>query len=555
MWKFLYNGTSLSVKNCVVENENNAFDYFSGTITAPSNAVKTAIGKGGHIFPDHHVQIKDYDGTTIFDGFLESVEEDDLDLNLEGRDFKVLLLDESLPRNTEYINQTGTYVLEDILSYSTKVSPTIVGTYSETISGTLHFDNVNLLKAVASVCDLNGYDFWVEYNGTTGVFELHVGERGTVTEDTYYTGGAITATKTKTVARDIINRQMVFGAGDGDLQIRCCVPYKDIDDPDSNICAGFDGYNADCVHEAATASQTTYGVMEGDPYINTGIISLDVAIATAKSILDAQSGDVEQTSVEFARYVEGLAIGDTIKVVDSKKGLDVTERIKYIKRKLDKRSISITFYGADENLESILAEVSRDSGLNDLQGAGATNLITIQSAENCGSGTDEELNLRFRFPDEVKFINKVYLSFNMKEFRAYSKGASAGTAHSHSLSIWNPNDSYPVYPMGLSNWGGTPVIIGAPGCPSASTSEAESAHTHEMTYGIYNASLSSPEVVVSAGVNGSESSVGTYSSDQTDLDITAYFSAVSGWQNIKIVPNQNMRVEAFLYAQVYIQST
>ena len=553
MWKFLYNSVEYKVVDMMVESENNGFDYFSCRLMVPSDQVKAAIGSGGHLYPNHNVQIEDYDGTVIFNGFLESVTEDGFDLILEGRDFKVLLLDESLPRNTEYINQTGTYVLEDILSYSTKVSPTIVGTYSETISGTLHFDNVNLLKAVASVCDLNGYDFWVERASNS--FQLHIGTRGTVTPDIYYTGVDIYATTTKTVTRDIINRQMVFGAGDGDLQIRCCVPYKDIDDPDSNICAGFDGYNADCVHEAATASQTTYGVMEGDPYINTGIISLDVAIATAKSILDAQSGDVEQTSVEFARYVEGLAIGDTIKVVDSKKGLDVTERIKYIKRKLDKRSISITFYGADENLESILAEVSRDSGLNDLQGAGATNLITIQTAENCGSGAGEELNLRFRFPDEVKFINKVYLSFNMKEFRAYSKGASAGTAHSHSLSIWEAHDTDTVYPMGLATRSSVNVIVGAPGCPGASTSEAESAHTHEMTYGIYNASLSSPGVVVSAGVNGSESSVGTYSSDQTDLDITAYFSAVSGWQNIKIVPNQNMRVEAFLYAQVYIQST
>lgn len=555
MWKFLYNGVSYPLKDVTVENENNSYDYFSGSLKAPSDAIKAAIGKGGHIFPTHHVRIQDYDGATLLDGFLESVTEDDLDLVLEGRDFKVLLLDESLPRNTEYINQTGIYILEDVLGYSTKVSPTIVGTYPETISGTLHFDNVNLLKVVASVCDLNAYDFWVEYNETTEVFELHIGERGSVTTDVYYTGGAISATKTKTVARDIINRQMVFGAGDGDLQLRCCVPWKDIGDPDSEICVGFGGYNADCLHAAATASQTTYGVMEGDPYTNTGIISLDVAIATAKAILDAQSGEEEQTGVEFAKYVEGLSIGDTIEVVDEKKGLDITKRIKYIKRKMDKRQISITFYGADEDLESILSGVSRNSSLNELQGAGATNLITIQTAGNCGSGSGEELNVRFRFPDEVKFINKIYLSFNMKEFRAYSKGASAGSAHAHSLSIWNPNDSYTVYPLGLSAWPAGNVIIGAPGCPSASTSATESAHTHEITYGIYKGSLSSPQVVVSAGPSGSEASVGTYNTDQVDLDLTALFTATAGWKNIKIVPNQNMQVEAFLYAQVYIQST
>jgi len=540
--------------NVTVESENNNYDYFSATLKGSSDEVRAAIGQGGHKYPDHNVKILDYDGTVIFNGFLESVTEGDLDVVLEGRDFKVLLLDESLPRNKEYINQTGDYILADILGYSTKISTTIVGTYAETLSGTIHFSNTNLLKAIASVCDLYAYDFWVEYDSNSSTFQLHIGTRGTVTEEVYYAGGAITATKKKVVARDIINRQMVFGAGDGDLQIRCCVPYKDIGDADSSICAGFGGANLTCVHEAATASQMAYGVMEGDPYTNTGIISLDVAIATAKSILDAQSG-VEQIGVEFGEYIEGLGIGDTIRVVDSEKGVDVTERVKYIKRKLDYRQISITFYGADEGLENILKEVGRNSGLNDLQGAGATNLITMQVAENCGSGADEELNIRFRFPDEVKFINKVYLSFNMTPFRAYSKGAAAGSSHSHSLGLWNPNDGYAVYPLGVSAWPAGNVLIGAPGCPSAATSETESTHTHEITHGIYKSTLTDPQAVVSCGVSGSESAVGTYSSNQVDLDITSKFTPVSGWQNIKIVPNKNMQIEAFLYAQVYIQST
>jgi len=75
--------------------------------------------------------------------------------------------------------------------------------------------------------------------------------------------------------------------------------------------------------------------------------------------------------------------------------------------------------------------------------------------------------------------------------------------------------------------------------------------------GIGEESLTNPEVVVVAGEEGSETSVGTYtSSDQTEVDITDQVKAIGAgnWVNVKFTPNKRMRVEANIHAQIFIES-
>ncbi len=88
----------------------------------------------------------------------------------------------------------------------------------------------------------------------------------------------------------------------------------------------------------------------------------------------------------------------------------------------------------------------------------------------------------------------------------------------------------------------------------AGASAAGSAHTHGITYGIYENSVSTPSVVVTAGVEGSETAVGTYTTDQSDLDITTNIPTAGAWYNIKFTLNQAMRIEANAYIQVFLKS-
>jgi len=87
----------------------------------------------------------------------------------------------------------------------------------------------------------------------------------------------------------------------------------------------------------------------------------------------------------------------------------------------------------------------------------------------------------------------------------------------------------------------------------SSTSNAGSAHTHGINFGIYEESLSGQSVDIYSGIDGSESFVGTYNSDQTDLLINN-INVAGNWYNIQFRPNKNMRIEANVYIQVFLNS-
>ena len=81
-------------------------------------------------------------------------------------------------------------------------------------------------------------------------------------------------------------------------------------------------------------------------------------------------------------------------------------------------------------------------------------------------------------------------------------------------------------------------------------------HTHTMGYEIKPETLSSPSVIVTAGEKGSETSVGTYTTDQTNIDITSNVSGLGTgvWANVKFDPNKRMRIEGNVYVKLFIES-
>lgn len=553
--KFYYNGVRWNVEGLKVKNNLKSFDNFRAILPNVTLADSVSIGSGGHIYPNHYVKIIERGGEkkTIFEGFLEKITPKGSSYILEGRDTKVLLLDERTGRNEQWTNQTGATIVNGLLSRSTKVVAGSID-FPEQVPGTFRKDHENLLNSIASVCNLMGKRFWITRSETT--FSLNIAdiEVTSPATATLKAGQSLEVAVETTKMRDTINRICVFGAGDGINQIRCCVPYKDTNDPDSERCAGFNGYNANCEHVNATLSQGLYGIMEGKPLIDTSIKSLDIAIKTAKTILDSYAMSVTALTAKSIRYLNGFSAGDVIQVIDRKKGVDTTNRILSIDRNFDKGTIDIELINKSETMSETLAQVRRDSDLSNISGLGATNFIPILLHENCGPDFGEELNIQFRLPPDIVYIDAVKLSFRLEPFRAYSKAAEAAGVHNHSLGLWNPNDEYTVYPLGVSNWNGNIVLIGAPGCPPAATSETRGSHAHDITYGIYEQSLSNPSVEVTAGNLGSESTVGAYTANQTDLDLTTFFSPSSGWANIKITPNKNMRIVAFLSVKFYVES-
>ena len=81
--------------------------------------------------------------------------------------------------------------------------------------------------------------------------------------------------------------------------------------------------------------------------------------------------------------------------------------------------------------------------------------------------------------------------------------------------------------------------------------------TGTIDYGIEEESLTSPSVVVKVGEDGETlSTVDTYTTDQTEVDITDEVKDVGAgkWIDIQFDPNKNMRIEANAYIQIFIES-
>jgi len=571
---FSYNGTTYTVTDMKVESENNMFDMFTCRLNAPNDTVRTAIGHGGHLIGSHEVLINDKDNTEIFGGFLEWVEQDETDLTLKGRDYKVLLLDERTPRNTEWINQTGSTIINALLGYSTKVSAGTI-TYTETISGTARFSHENLLRAVATICEQNDKDFWV-WNDS-GTLKLNVGERGAGTvgspNATYTAGKQIeVAAETKTTNK-VVNRQRVFGAGDGINQIQVCVPWIDINEVDSDRSQGFDGSNVDCVHAAATTSQGDVGIMEGKPYIDTGIVSTDIAIATAKAILDiaAPVADVKTLDVVFLKYVTGDSLGDWINIIDRKQGINSTLRVKKIIRSYEQSNIRMEFYTPEEDMSQALARIERDSDLSNLNGIGATNLIEINFPDICDNTHPYEM--WFELPTEVEFINRIKLTYIVDDYRAFSGTTSAGTSHSHTIPIsvakTAAEGGSAIGNLGVQTWSGTSNnIVCNTNVSNPPTGAAEAAHTHDVDFSITTQADSLTDVAIwiddgSGYVDQTvaiETAIGHAlgTTGETDIPVQDYISATAGIKKIKIVPtgsnNGECRITGLAMVMFYLQS-
>ena len=563
-WRIVYNGENIRRWQSVVIEED---------LESPITIARIRIFSSrpeqwniGHKIENNRLEIYRR-GVKKFDGFVEEARPDGrLNVEVVARSFEVLLLDELTSREVRYVNQTGNTVINQLLSnFSTKINAGTID-YPDVLAGTLRFSHDNLFRSMAKVCNIKEKDFWVTYNGTN--FLLNVGDRGAGSEnspvETYSAGRDIAVTIEKQGSINIINRQRVFGSGDGINQIQACVPYIDLGISDNERSQGFGGFNANCEHAGASTSQSEFGIMEGVPVTDRSIVDTSSAIEVAKDILTKHSGVFKTLDVRFMRYYD-LNIGDWIRVVDRKADLDVTTRIKTIDHKVTLGqidSISVELYNPFDDTENKINLQERNATTQNIHGMGATNIFQVSEQENCSNGYP--LNVRFRLPDDVKVVNKVLLSFRLSGYRAYHQGMTSEGAHSHGFTI-------PIYPHDISGLTGDIYLIGARQyhfggnyqgqrlahgetlsrqLQSQTTSE-ETGHSHPIQFGIITQNLTSPSVTVK--VDGSV--VGTYSDNIiNDLDITEHITATGTWYNVSFEANKNMRIEANLYIKCYVES-
>lgn len=345
-------------------------------------------------------------------------------------------------------------------------------------------------------------------------------------------------------------------------------------------------------------------------------VSEPTAELIASRVILKQMDPIERITLEPSETIEindDIVLGDTVSIIDTKTGLSSTYRIMGLERGQDESGLDIfNIYLSNVHVSYIeeMKKLKESQESHSLAAQGSTFFINQSEKENLDNSTD--LDMRFYLPSAIIAINEAKLSFKMKNFRAYSSPtqtstggsshthgfsgqSSAAATHTHSIGASGahthdvPNHQHDLayctadwptsgYPLSsavgatLADSGATTSgskththEIGASGSHqhdlSGVTSGAETSHTHtvSMAFAVHEDATIATSVVVTAGVEDSEASVGTYTTDQTNLDLAtqikdAYNDNGPGWYNVKFDANNNLRIEANLFIKGFIES-
>lgn len=468
-----------------------------------------------------------------------------------------------------------------------------------------------ILETISSIARICGVDWWCWHNGSIPI--LNVMNRGyTSSRQTFVLGDGSVADEPSTDIRSVYNKIYVLGYGDGINQIRSVAKHAtlvrtyltgNISATQTNLyvnsTTGFavNNYIMVGMERCRITSIPSSSQMVVTRWVNSNEIAQYVHSSGIEVVLDTytetspQTGSsiqqnglienrwvdtsiVEQNAVDFlaqrllAKYktsgtsgtITYLApysdadVGDLI-TIRNYSGVDTIYRCTSWEYNGEDDVIEIG-YSTPGSEEVTTLELQRTLDLNNPYGQGATNVFQLACYENCQD--TYPLSMRFFLPDDVVAINKVLLSFKILPYRTYHK-ETAGHAHTTRVGLQARDNSnrgtQNVYMIGsywLIDHAQFISALNAQQYTEGFTSNSASA----TTYGIDTYSQSGPIVTISVGIDGSEQSIGSYSTGSNSIELKSYINKPGNWYNIKFTPaaGQRMRIEANAYLKVFIKS-
>lgn len=214
--------------------------------------------------------------------------------------------------------------------------------------------------------------------------------------------------------------------------------------------------------------------------------------------------------------IDEFTVGKVVRVVDPEIGT-FTARI-VSEKKADiygaPGDIDIGLANTKDNVGTTLADVERRQEINEVYSQGATNMLIYPYEDNADS--DHPATIRFKLPSEMVRINKLELTYETSEFRAYSRaiegGGSIATSTAAGGAVVKSTSSGGGTTATSSSGGGTTATSSSGGGTSTSTqsgggssqtSAAGGNHTHKMFTTVGYDSDDSPNTSVLAGANSS----------------------------------------------------
>jgi len=243
------------------------------------------------------------------------------------------------------------------------------------------------------------------------------------------------------------------------------------------------------------SSIQTYGLMDHS-LIDKSIIDLPtLEVISSRYLLDRKTPVIRIKITPDEPVTDAsLDIGDNVTVTDAEADISGDYRIVGMEYVSNYGVSTLEIEVSNKSLEFVeqMSKSKQDTENISRYMQGATNIYTINKSENCD--TSYPLNFRFYMPSKAIAINKIFLSFKLKNYRY----AGAG--------------------------------------------------------GIIEEELTNPSVTIQVGEEDSETTIGTFTSDQEETNITDYITTNRNWFNIKFTPNKRMRIESNVSVQVFLES-
>lgn len=497
-----------------------------------------------------------YEGDLLFEGIRGAVKYGDDVIEISGPE-KYCDLDDTIfskdqgqtdIKRVEYTNASSTTILTDIL---TGTGYSIGAVTGGTVS--MRFELGHRLKCIEALAKRLQSDWWFDgavcYIGTRGTYRGHL-------RHTYLTP------KTEDYS-SIVNKWYGQGYGDG------------INQPSATV--------------QDTGSQGSYGLRERAFTYRKAVN--DEELANVGSYLLTRTASLPETVSALVPWLElypkNVEPGDTVTITDTRKRLTggslQVQTVTLKDETLAELELGPFPTPRSSDLSDKLSDVVEEEGI---YAQGATNLYCVSDADACDDSYP--MYLRYYIPDDAIAINRVKLNFKREAFRAYSRSASATTpSHTHNVDIggttsssggdhrhtvfMNVNSGTPSTTTYWTGWDslGASIAIGlniddddqplqsytssgnhdhSVNFGTKTSASGGTSHTHNLVFGIYEEASPYGSIIVDC--NGT--AIGTYTSDQNDIALSAY--SALGWNYVKMTPDARARIAAGLFVQCFIES-
>lgn len=231
-------------------------------------------------------------------------------------------------------------------------------------------------------------------------------------------------------------------------------------------------------------TQDQFGIIE-DIYVDQSIEDANTLYNTVQARLEqikvppvsytVSAADLHKiTNDSIDKFVEGALI----QVTDDELGMDLQARVISVSKSDvtgNPGKVSLTIARSPSNLSTTISNLRNRQRIQEVHAQGSTNLVQIAYNDNFDSNHPATINIYV--PQETKYINKMFLNYQIMAFRGYAKATKQYSSNTLTSSAGGEYISTVTSAAG----GGTTTTTAAGGA-STQTSAAGGNHRHIMMF-------------------------------------------------------------------------